>query len=86
MVDRPSVVSLWVVGFAEEVVDGCVVQAGELDEDGGGDVVVAGFVLTVARLRHMEHARDMYLGQVMIFAHITNTRITHNDHLIIMLP
>lgn len=39
-----------VVGQAEEVVGGGVVEFGELDEDGGGDVTVSDFVMRIACL------------------------------------
>ena len=57
-----------VVGFAQEVVDAGVVDAGELDEDGGGDVALASFIFGIACLRHIEHFCNFGLVPIVVFS------------------
>ena len=76
---RPSffLIAGGVVGFAQEVVDAGVVDAGELDEDGGGDVVFTCFIFAVAGLGHIEHFGDRDLFPVMILAKVADALIFH---------
>ena len=54
MEDGPSFfVSVGIGGLTQKIVDGGVVNASELDEDGGGDVALPCFVLAIPRLRHI---------------------------------
>ena len=73
-----SSVTIGVVGFAQEVVDADLIEAGKFDENGGGNVVFARFVFGIARLGHHQHFRHLRLIQVPIFPQIPNPRI-HTD-------
>lgn len=76
--DRPSFfVSVGVGGLAEEIVDGCVVNAGKLDKDRGRDVIIPRFILAVTRLGHVQQGCYLGLCQISIFTHISNTLIAH---------
>lgn len=69
--DRPLVIALGVVGFSEKIINGGVVQAGEQNENVGGKIVIAGFVLAVARLGYVKVLRNIGLCEVKVFTEIT---------------
>lgn len=78
-------VSIGVGGFAEQVVDGSVVKAGEFDEDGHRNFRSSNFVLAVTGLRDAKLRSNGSLFQVSVFSEVTDTRVwndvTHCFHL-----
>jgi len=71
------IISLWIVGFAEQVVDADVVKAGELDENLRRNIVRSNFILGIAGLRHAQIIGHLLLFQIMIGSQIANTLIHH---------
>ena len=71
------IISLWIVGFTEQVVDADAVKAGELDENLRRNIVRSNFILGIAGLRHAQIIGHLLLFQIMIGSQITNALIHH---------
>ena len=61
------------IGFTEEIVDAGVVEARELDEDCGGNVIFAGFILGVTGLRHAEDGCYLLLCQIAVLSEVADS-------------
>lgn len=73
-------IAVGAIGFAEQIIDACVVEARESDEHIGGNMMYAAFVFGIARLGHVQMIGQVLLLQIAIFAQISNSRIFHVHH------
>jgi len=52
-----------------------VVNVGQRDESGGGQVAQALLIAVVLRLGHMQQGGELALGEVVVFAHIADAAV-----------
>ena len=45
-------ISIWIVGFAEQIIDADIIKAGKFDEDLSRNIICANFIFGIAGLRH----------------------------------
>ena len=64
------IISLWVVGFAEQVVDADVVETGELNQDLDRNRTFACFIIGIRSLCNMQMIGQNGLRVIMIFAQV----------------
>ena len=69
-----------VICLAEEVVDAGVVEIGQGDEDGRGDIALAGLVFGVTGLGHVQDFGDLCLIQVPVFPQVAESCADHVHH------
>jgi len=48
----PLIISFWIVGFTEQIIDAGVVKAGELDENFCRNIMGTDFIFGITCLRH----------------------------------
>ena len=70
----PLIISFWIVGFTEQIIDAGVVKAGELNQKLEGDGALAGLVIGIGWLRDVKMLSDFCLRIIVVFAQIANAR------------
>ena len=73
-------ITFGVVGLIENVINADAVKFGKPYQHGGGQIVLAGFVFRVTRLRHSENTGNLGLIKVSVLTEITNSSV-HFSHL-----
>ena len=69
---------LWLdgrIGEAEKIIGGGMIEAGEADQNVGGNVTQPPLITVILRLLHVQIISDLLLGEVMILPQIAETRI-----------
>ena len=70
-------ITLWVVGFAENIVDTDIVESGKFDEDLSWNIICANFIFGISGLGHTQIVCKLFLTQIMICPKIPDTSINH---------
>ena len=70
-----SEVHFWIVGAAQEVIYGNLVEVRDADEGSGGNIDIAALVIAVDPLAAREDQPHLGLGKVLIFPKVADTGV-----------